>query len=715
MFRKFSLLLTILVAIAPFARAADDITLADFEGKDYGEWKTTGDAFGTGPAQGTLPGQMAVTGFLGHGLANSFLGGDQSTGTLTSPPFVISRSHISFLIGGGGFAGKTCMNLLVNGKIVRTATGPNTKPGGSEALFPEAWDVSEFGSKTAVIEIVDQATGGWGHINVDQIVLTDRKPPVIVHDASRQIAIDKTYLHLPVKTGAPKRRMTVSIDGKVVREFEIELADGKPDFLATLEVGAWKGKTADVRVDQLSDDSAALKTIDQSDVADINPDIYREKLRPQFHFSPRIGWTNDPNGLVFYKGEYHLFFQHNPYGHDWGNMHWGHAVSHDLVHWEELPVALYPKKFGDWVFSGSAVVDKDNTAGFKTGADDPLVAAFTSTGRGECIAYSNDRGRTWSEFAGNPVVKHNGRDPRVLWHEPTKKWVMVVYDEGAGRAIAFYTSPDLKAWTFASKIEGFYECPDLFELPVDGNQQNKRWVLTAASSEYMIGQFDGTKFTPETGKLPGQRGNALYAAQTFSDIPSKDGRRIQIGWGRVDAPGMPFNQMMCFPCTLTLRTTPDGIRMCWNPVKEIEGLRGDISFCHRQTIGEGKPSHPVLPAGLADVSMSFDPGTATEVGLHLPNLDIRYDVKAQVLSCGGNKASLPPLDGQIRLRILCDRTSVEIFANDGLVYMPMTANLADEKTGVQAYARGGNATLISFSTNRLTSIWIPQPPDTIKP
>jgi fructan beta-fructosidase len=186
---------------------------------------------------------------------------------------------------------------------------------------------------------------------------------------------------------------------------------------------------------------------------------------------------------VWHDGEYHLFYQHNPYGWDWGNMHWGHAVSPDLVHWKELPIALYPRQYGDWCFSGSAVVDRSNTSGFGTRAKPPMVAAFTSTGRGECIIWSNDRGRTWNEFADNPVARHQGRDPRLLWHEPTKRWVMAVYDEGEKRqSIDFFSSADLKAWTHESRIDGFFECPDLFELPVKGHSNQKLWGFTARTA-----------------------------------------------------------------------------------------------------------------------------------------------------------------------------------------------------------------------------------------
>ena len=395
---------------------------------------------------------MAVEGFQGRGLVNSFSGGDGSTGTLTSPAFTIDRKAIHFLIGGGGWTDRTCINLIVDGRIVRTANGPNTESGGSERLEPAGWDVSDLAAKTARLQIVDRAIGGWGHINVDHIVLSDKKPPRTLRDVTRALTLQHRYLHLPVKTGAKKCRVALIVDGAAVREFEIELADD-PDWWAHLDVSAWRGREAVLRVNRLAQEATALQRVTQADEIWAASGVYREPLRAQIHFSPRRGWNNDPNGLVYAQGEYHLYFQHNPYGWNWGNMHWGHAVSRDLVHWHELPIAIYPKRFGDWAFSGSAVVDRTNMSGWKQGDNDLLVAAFTSTGRGECIAYSCDRGRTWTEYEGNPVVKHNGRDPRLLWHGPTRRWVMAVYDESDGkRWIAFYTSSNLKTWTFRSRI-----------------------------------------------------------------------------------------------------------------------------------------------------------------------------------------------------------------------------------------------------------------------
>src|SRR5436190_7650836 len=258
------------VACAPLgcslaARGADDLILADFEGTNYGVWKVTGEAFGRAPARGTLPGQMPVDGFNGKGLVNSFVGGDKSTGTLSSVPFTIQRRYLTFLIGGGGYSNETCMNLLVDRKVVRTAVGPNTQSGGSERLQSAGWDVAQFLGREAVIEIVDHRTGGWGHINVDHIVQTDRKPAIEQQNVSREFVIDQHYLHFPVKNGAAKKKVEVLRNGTVERFFDIELADAEPDWWAFLDVSAWRGQKLAVKVNRLRDDSQALSSVMAAD------------------------------------------------------------------------------------------------------------------------------------------------------------------------------------------------------------------------------------------------------------------------------------------------------------------------------------------------------------------------------------------------------------------------------------------------------------------
>jgi fructan beta-fructosidase len=525
-------------------------------------------------------------------------------------------------------------------------------------------------------------------------------------EAIKELVLQSQYLNLPVRNGAAKHRMSLSVEGRTVREFEIELAEGEPDFWVFLDISMFRGKKATLRVASLRRDSAAWQAIVPSDTIEGAQDLYRENHRPQFHFSSRRGWNNDSNGLVFYRGEYHLYYQHNPYGWNWGNMHWGHAVSTDLVHWKELPLALYPQRFGDWCFSGSAVVDSDNTAGFKTGAEDVIVAAYTSTGRGECIAYSNDRGCTFTDYAGNPVVTHQGRDPKVIWYKPGRHWVMAVYDErDKSRGISFYTSRNLKDWQFRSRIEGFYECPEIFELRVDGNRDNTKWVLHAADGNYVLVRFDGKTFVAESDRQPWSYGNCFYASQTYNNLPPEDGRRIQIAWGRIATPGMPFNQCMLFPCELTLRTTEDGIRMSAEPVREIESLHQQAYRWTEEALTREGNVLAHITGDLFHLRGRFEVGTAAGLDLVIRGVPVAYDAQKQELSCQGKKAPLRPTDGTIQLEILVDRTSIEIFGNQGRVYMPIGVIPADNDKSLRLHARGNGVRIQSLEVYRLRSAW----------
>lgn len=385
------------------------------------------------------------------------------------------------------------------------------------------------------------------------------------------LKITKRYLNLPVSHQVDRKKMAFTIDGKQEREFVIRLASGTPDYWVFCDMASLQGKEITI-----SYDGEGLARIFQDDKIAGHDSIYHEKARPQLHYTPRRGWNNDPNGLVWHDGEYHLFYQHNPYEKEWENMHWGHAVSHDLLHWKELDEALYPDHNGT-AFSGSAVIDYDNTSGFGTKDNPAMVALYTGAGtkQVQCVAYSLDKGRTWSKYEKNPVIDSgekwktvDTRDPKVFWYKPNGEWVMVL-NERDGHSI--YTSPDLKEWTYQSHVTGFWECPELFELPIDGNPNHTKWVMYGASGTYMLGTFNGKKFTPEAGKYYNCTGS-IYAAQTFTNIPESDGRRIQIGWDRVDHPGLPINGCMTLPTELTLRTTKEGVRMFCNPIKELESL-----------------------------------------------------------------------------------------------------------------------------------------------
>ena len=444
--------------------------------------------------------------------------------------------------------------------------------------------------------------------------------------------------------------------------------------------------------------------------------LYQETYRPQFHFTAKKNWLNDPNGLMYYDGEYHLFFQHNPSGIDWGNMTWGHAVSVDMVHWEQLPHAIEPDELGT-IFSGSGVVDWNNTAGFQTSEENVLVAIYTSAGEfapvettyTQSIAYSNDRGRTWIKYRNNPVLSNlakGNRDPKIIWHGPTKKWVMALYLEN--NDFALFGSPDLKSWTKLSDVHlpDASECPDLFELPVDGDQNCTKWVFWGANGRHFIGTFNGEHFSAQSGVLQTEHGANCYAAQTWSDIPSSDNRRLQIAWmsgGKY--PDMPFNQQMAFPCELTLRTTADGIRMFRKPVREIETIHQRRHSWNDEGLTPTTHLLDGIEGELFDIRAEIELGEAKAVGFGVRGENIHYDIDTQRLTCLEKSAPLQPIDGRLQFQILVDRTSIEVFGNDGRVsmcscFLPDVANKR-----LKIFASGGEARIVSLDVYELRSAW----------
>ncbi len=690
-----------------------DKVFCDFESENYGDWQVEGQAFGPGPAVGGFANQMQVSGFLGKRLVNTYFGGDGSKGKLTSPEFKIEMPFISFLLGGGGHPG-THIDLLVDGKAVRTARGPNVKDGGSEVLEWFSWSVADLMGKTARIQLVDEETGGWGHINIDQIVFSRQK--YMRGPFSGEIKFEKKYLHLPVKTGAPKTWMKIEVEGKVVREFIIELAENSNDisFHAMLDISEWKDKTAFVLIEKYKPGKEGMNILTQSDQYPDLDTAYKEKYRPQFHFAPRRGWTNDPNGLLFYKGEYHLFYQHNPFGTTWNNMTWGHAVSRDLFHWQEFPDAIHPDRLGS-IFSGSGVVDHNNSSGVGTGVESPLFGIFTYNGSSmrygeptsQGIAYSNDRGRTWTKYEKNPVLPHiigGNRDPKVFWYAPTKCWIMALYLDKQDYAL--FESPNLKEWKKICDIKnlGCSECPDMFELAVDGNELNKKWVFWGGNGIYLIGTFDGKMFTKESEPLLMKWGGNDYAAQSYSDTP---GRRIQFSWMNGGVyPDMPFNQQFSVPRELTLRNTTDGIRLCTNPAKELESLRGKMIGKNKIAL---KNSMKIdLPSTeLLDLEMTINVGTSEKIVLTLHGQTITLLLKEKAFMVNDVRAPLTVQNGRVELRIVLDRMSIEVFVNRGLsqiakCFIPVEGQAYGS---IQVESNGLGASIESLRVWPLQRVW----------
>jgi fructan beta-fructosidase len=695
------------------AAASPDVVIADFESASYGDWTVAGTAFGAGPAKGTLPNQQSVTGYRGAGLVDSYNNGDDTTGQLTSPQFQIVRHYINFLVGGGNRPDDEYIALLVNGQIVRKTTGVN-----DEGLVSKTWDVSEFASKPAQIEIVDSGTGSWGHINVDDIIESDTAGgPIVTIDkapmpAERALLLTKRYLHFPISEEAPVRLVHFVVNGKIVRWDNIRLADnGIGDYWAFQDFSEFKGSTVDIQVDRLPLGSLALSAVSQDNAIKGASAFYHEAKRPIYHFTSKVGWLNDPNGLVYYQGEYHLFYQHNPFDTQSANKHWGHAVSTDLVHWVELPDAFYPFNDGKSdceIWSGSAAVDQTNSAGFQQGREKTLLAMFTAAGTpfSQYLSYSTDRGRTWKSYVGNPVVPNiapGDRDPKIVWDKARNQWILALYLSGNNYAL--FRSPDSKQWTPLTEslhIGNESECPDFFPINLDGDSNQQKWVFTSASGHYKVGDFDGQTFTAPGPDLQVEYGRD-YAVQTYSDIPASDGRRVQIGWLGGSFPGMSFNQQLSFPCVLTLRSTPNGPRLYKYPASEIEKLYGKSFSCSNLALSAGKHTLPGLSGDALDISAEIDPGTSSVTAFTFRGATLAYDAANNRLIGPSGSAPLVPINGHVTLRILVDRSSIEAFGNDGQVAVSSTFEPTAGAPDVELSCQGGSATVVKLTAHNIKS------------
>jgi fructan beta-fructosidase len=702
-----------------------DIIIADFESDTYDNWNVEGSTFGTGPSRSVESDRLLVKGYQGEGFVNSSGSGD-STGRLISPPFTIDRNYINFLAGGMLEAGECGINLLVDNHIVRTYPGPDDWNAPSMNLEWASWDASDLKGKQAVIEIVDRQPGRRGVALVDQIYQSNKNRVTDLYDlnARRRFPIEDQFLNVPIKEGTRLQRMCIFLGDQMIREFEVELAEAEPDYWMFLDVGKWKGKEVTIQIEKIAKDSKGLNSIFVDNKVRGFDSLYSEKYRPQLHYTPKRGWHNDPNGLLFYKGDYHLFYQHNPLGWPWGNMTWGHAISNDLVHWKEQVPALWPDELGT-MFSGSGVVDWNNTTGFQNGDEKPLVLIYTAAGGTsseskdkpftQCLAYSTDKGVSWIKYEGNPVlgeiVRYN-RDPKVAWYAPDKKWIMALFLEG--NTFALFTSRDMKSWDKIQEIEikDGAECPDFFEIPLDGNKRNKKWVLTAANGRFRMGSFDGKQFTPETESYPSEWGENYYAVQSYSDI--QDGRRIQFGWmNGSDFKGMPFNQQFSLPRELTLRTTKEGIRLYGSPVKEIDKLHGKKMTWSNVDIRPDNELLSELKGDLYHLISEFrvDKNSSREFGFNVRGFELTYNIQNNIMRVHRptdgkvTEVKLLPEDGKVRFELLLDKASVEIFANNGKVPMAFFYIPPANSKKISITCGEGNIQLSSLEVYELKSIW----------
>ena len=559
------------------------------------------------------------------------------------------------------------------------------------------------------------------------------------------INTNQRYLLLPVEEVMPDVRVSMIVNNKEVNVADVRLAVNRVDYFVPLDLSDYAGKNILLKFKLGSNDpirgklsAVCCKEMKLSDTFDTGN---REKFRPTYHFSPLYGWMNDPNGMVYKDGEYHLFYQHNPYGSKWGNMHWGHAISKDLINWEHRPDAITPDALGT-IFSGSAVVDTDNTAGFGAGA---IVAIYTqnSDRQVQSIAYSTDNGRSFTKYENNPVLTSDARDfrdPKVFWHKETQRWIMLL---AVGQEMQIFSSSNLKDWAFESSFGegqgahgGVWECPDLFELPVDGTNE-KKWVLLCnlnpggpfggSATQYFVGTFNGKEFVNES---PSQTkwmdwGKDHYAAVTWSDAP--DNRRIAIAWMSNwqyanDVPTSQYRSPNSVPRDLSLFTVDGETYLQSAPSPELLKLR-DISKKRSFKVNGTRTIKDMIAGneGAYEIELTIENQHADVIGFRLYNdkgeeVDMQYDMKEKKFSMDRRKSgevgfneNFPMLTwttiesgkDELKLRLFVDKSSVEAFGDGGRFVMTNQVFPSEPYTHIDFYSKGGAYKVDSFVIYKL--------------
>lgn len=559
------------------------------------------------------------------------------------------------------------------------------------------------------------------------------------------INTNQRYLLLPVEEVMPDVRVSMIVNNKEVNVADVRLAVNRVDYFVPLDLSDYAGKNILLKFKLGSNDpirgklsAVCCKEMKLSDTFDTGN---REKFRPTYHFSPLYGWMNDPNGMVYKDGEYHLFYQHNPYGSKWGNMHWGHAISKDLINWEHRPDAITPDALGT-IFSGSAVVDTDNTAGFGAGA---IVAIYTqnSDRQVQSIAYSTDNGRSFTKYENNPVLTSDARDfrdPKVFWHKETQRWIMLL---AVGQEMQIFSSSNLKDWAFESSFGegqgahgGVWECPDLFELPVDGTNE-KKWVLLCnlnpggpfggSATQYFVGTFNGKEFVNESPSKTKwmDLGKDHYATVTWSDAP--DNRRIAIAWMSNwqyanDVPTSQYRSPNSVPRDLSLFTVDGETYLQSAPSPELLKLR-DISKKRSFKVNGTRTIKDMIAGneGAYEIELTIENQHADVIGFRLYNdkgeeVDMQYDMKEKKFSMDRRKSgevgfneNFPMLTwttiesgkDELKLRLFVDKSSVEAFGDGGRFVMTNQVFPSEPYTHIDFYSKGGAYKVDSFVIYKL--------------
>ena len=550
------------------------------------------------------------------------------------------------------------------------------------------------------------------------------------------------YLLLPVQDAGEESQVHVVVDGKLERSIVVRLATSKVDYTVPLDLTPYQGKHVVLNVVTPQSRSTIREAKEDACWKDMRlSDTFsaenREKYRPAYHHTPLYGWMNDPNGMVYHDGVWHLCYQWNPFGSKWQNMTWGHSTSRDLIHWEPQEPALLPDGLGT-IFSGSSAIDEANSAGF---GKNSIVTLFTSAANSQVqsLAYSNDGGYTYTTYPGNPVLtlESEARDPNMFWNEETKQWTLILA-HALDHEMLIFTSPDLKSWTLQSSFgkglgaqDGVWECPDLFELPVTGTQE-KKWVLICninpggpfggSATQYFTGSFDGKTFKVDTdasGNVPTKwldYGKDHYATVSWSDTP---GRRTVIGWMSnwqyaAEVPTLQFRSANTLPREMGVFKVDDQYYVSSKPSPELDALRGKITH-NAKRIQVGKRAHTVsLPQendGICEILMNVDAKRSKQLKMTLANkaqekVTIIYDVEKETISFDRTQSGIVDFsqdfpavtvtptyenDGSVNLRLFIDRSSMELFEQEGRFVMTNLVFPTSPYTTLSFQAEEGSA------------------------
>lgn len=560
------------------------------------------------------------------------------------------------------------------------------------------------------------------------------------------------YLILPVQESNDEAAVNIIVDGKLDRTLSVRLAKSKVDYTVPLNLERYAGKNVVLNITTTQNRSTVREAKEDAcwsnfAVTDTFDTTNREKFRPAYHHTPLYGWMNDPNGMFYKDGVWHLAFQWNPYGSKWQNLSWGQSTSRDLIHWETQPDAVIEPDGLGMIFSGSSAVDRSGSAGF---GKDAVVAMYTSAAASQIqsLAWSDDNGETFTKYDGNPVLTldSEARDPNMFWDAERNVWILVLA-HALDHEMLIFSSPDMKDWTLESSFgrglgaqDGVWECPDLFELPVNG-ESGKKWVLLCnlnpggpfggSATQYFIGDFDGKTFTSDTddsGKVPTKwldYGKDHYATVSFSDAP--DGRRTVIGWMSnwqyaPEVPTMQFRSANTLPREMGLFRAPDGqLYVSSTPSPEVDALRGALVKSVSKTSLGSKARTYSIPE-LCEIDMEISPKKAESVEIELSNaagekVVMIYDAKSDSLSFDRRKSGIVDFsqdfpavtvspaytDGdKVGLRIFIDRSSIEVFGKDGRFAMTNLVFPNSPYSRLSVRATGGSVRLSDLKIYSIT-------------